>query len=154
MTISHALFSSTRDDWPTPGWLFSELDREFGFTLDAAASLENAKCPTYFTRAQDGLAQPWAPHVVFCNPPYGTRETGRWVAKAFEESERGTTAVLLLPARTDTRWWHDYIEPRVQVRFLRGRLKFEGAEHPAPFPSAVVVFRPPSDPRRRRTRSQ
>lgn len=137
-------FLSTTDEWPTPQFLFKALHAEFGFTLDPAATPENAKCATFFTRFDDGLSQDWRGHVVFLNPPYG-REIGRWVRKAFETSAAGSVVVCLLPARTDTQWWHDYVS-RGEIRFLRGRLRFEGGKHCAPFPSAVVVFRPWATP--------
>lgn len=136
-----AMISSASVEWPTPRALFDQLDREFGFTLDPSATPENAKCARFFTRDDDGLSQPWAPAIVFCNPPYGSRETGRWVAKARQEADRGAVVVLLIPVRTDTRWWHDHIEGRAEVRFLKGRVRFDGAKSSAPFPSAVVVFR-------------
>lgn len=133
-------FSSETDEWATPRFLFEALDAEFGFTLDPAATPVNAKCRRFFTRLEDGLAQNWTGHTVFLNPPYG-REIGLWVRKAFLTAASGSVVVCLLPARTDTRWWHDYVS-RGEVRFLKGRLQFEGGQHCAPFPSAVVVFRP------------
>ena len=133
-------FSSASDEWPTPRYLYEGLTAEFGFTLDPAATVENAKCRCFFTRAEDGLAQDWTGHTVFLNPPYG-RGIGLWVRKAYETAAQGSVVVCLLPARTDTRWWHDYVS-RGEVRFLRGRIRFEGGLHCAPFPSAVVVFRP------------
>jgi phage N-6-adenine-methyltransferase len=134
------------NEWSTPDPLYRSLDHEFGFTLDAAASAENHKCGRYFTVADDGLAQPWT-GAVWCNPPYG-RVIAQWVAKAYAESLAGATVVMLIPARTDTGWWHDYvIDGGAEVRFLRGRLNFGGnrkSGHNAPFPSAVVIFRPPA----------
>ncbi len=126
--------------WETPQAFFDELDTEFGFTLDVCALPENAKCPRYFTPAVDGLKQPWR-GVCWMNPPYG-REIGKWVAKAYESAKEGATVVCLLPARTDTAWWHSYVLEAAEVRFVRGRLRFGDAENSAPFPSAVVVFRP------------
>ena len=136
--ISKALYSSARMDWPTPQALFDDLDLEFGFTLDPCASHENAKCPQYYTAEQDGLAQDWRSERVFCNPPYG-REIAKWVKKC---AEHKGLAVMLIPARTDTAWFHDYIyrKPNVEIRFLRGRVKFEGATSGAPFPSMLVIF--------------
>jgi phage N-6-adenine-methyltransferase len=133
-------FSSATPEWATPHDLFAELDREFSFTLDVAATQENAKCERFFTRKENGLAQQWTGHA-FCNPPYG-REIGGWIAKAWESAESGAcdVVVCLVPARVDTAWWHDYCA-RGEVRFLRGRVRFGGAESGAPFPSAVVVFR-------------
>ena len=133
-------FSSANDGWETPRWLFEGLDSEFGFTLDPCATRASAKCKRYFTIDEDGLAQSWANETVFMNPPYG-RNIARWVKKAFESSQNGATVVCLLPARTDTRWWHDYVM-RGEVRLCRGRLRFGEAKSGAPFPSAVVVFRP------------
>ena len=141
-----ALHSSDRMDWETPQDFFDELDREFGFALDACATPETAKCEWYFTPDDDALKQRWV-GVVYCNPPYG-RAIGEWIKKAREESLRGATVVCLIPARTDTKYWHKYIwnerlhGPRagVQVRLVKGRLKFVGADSSAPFPSAVIVF--------------
>ena len=139
--LNASLFSSKNHAWATPRALFDSLNAEFGpFELDPCASVENAKCERFFTKEQDGLKQEWA-GKVFMNPPYG-REIGAWVKKAFEAAKRGgATVVCLLPARTDTAWWHDYCA-QGEVRFLRGRVKFEGATNSAPFPSAIVVFRP------------
>jgi phage N-6-adenine-methyltransferase len=133
-------FSSKTCLWETPQDFFDELDREFGFTLDVCALPENAKCRRYFSPERDGLKQDWT-GVCWMNPPYG-REIGEWVAKAFESARNGATVVCLLPARTDTAWWHTYVMEATEVRFVRGRLRFGGAENSAPFPSAVVVFRP------------
>ena len=140
MALNEGMFSSKRDDWETPWELYRRLDEEFGFTLDACATPENAKCKRFFAPADDGLAQAWT-GVVWCNPPYG-REIGKWVAKAYEASRGGenATVVCLLPARTDTAWWHDYCA-KGEVRFLRGRVKFVGAKSSAPFPSSIVIFR-------------
>ena len=136
--MNPVMYSSASDNWETPQDFFDALNDEFHFTLDAAASDGNAKCARYFTKVQDGLAQDWT-GVVWCNPPYG-REVGRWVAKAAESAEKGAVVVMLLPARTDTRWFHQYINGRAEVRFVKGRLKFGGAKNSAPFPSMVVVF--------------
>lgn len=136
--MNPVMYSSASDNWETPQDFFDALNAEFHFTLDAAASDENAKCARYFTKEQDGLAQDWM-GVVWCNPPYG-REVGRWVAKASVSAEKGAVVVMLLPARTDTKWFHDYINGRAEVRFVKGRLKFGGAKNSAPFPSMVVVF--------------
>jgi phage N-6-adenine-methyltransferase len=131
-------FSHDSDEWETPQWLFEELSWIYGgFALDPCATPQNAKCTRFFTRAENGLIQPWE-GKVFCNPPYG-REIGRWVEKAYQSSVASALVVCLLPARTDTRWWQDYAR-RGHVWFLRGRLKFGAAENAAPFPSAVVTF--------------
>ena len=131
-------FSSATDLWSTPQDLFDKLDREFGFTLDVCATTENAKCTRFYTKAEDGLAQPWT-GVCWMNPPYG-RTIGNWMAKARKAAKSGATVVALVPARTDTRWWHDYAT-KGEIRFLPGRLRFGGGEHSAPFPSAIVIFR-------------
>ena len=135
------MFSSATDQWATPRWFFNEWDAHFRFELDVCADHTNAKCDRYFNAEDNGLAQEWAPHRCWMNPPYG-REIGRWVKKAYEESQKGATVVCLLPARTDTSWWHDYVIAHGKVTFIRGRLKFGTATNSAPFPSAVVVFYP------------
>jgi site-specific DNA-methyltransferase (adenine-specific) len=134
-------FCSRRDDWSTPSWLFDRLDGYFHFTLDPCSSHKNAKCRRHYTREDDGLKWSWKDEVVFMNPPYG-REIGGWIAKAHRESQAGATVVCLVPARTDTAWWHDYAASG-EVHLVRGRLNFGDGVNSAPFPSAVVVFRPP-----------
>ncbi len=131
-------FSSEKIEWATPRDFFGELDKEFAFELDVCALPENAKCARYFTPEDDGLAQEWR-GKCWMNPPYG-REIGDWMRKAYESSQGGATVVCLVPARTDTAWWHDYAA-NGEIRFIRGRLKFGGAKANAPFPSAVVIFR-------------
>ena len=138
--LAAMLGPAERTDWATPPAFFAGLDKEFGFTLDVAASPHNAKCERYFTSDDDGIQQDWAGEVCWCNPPYG-REIGKWVRKAAQEARRGATTVMLIPSRTDTAWWHDYIEGKAEVRFVRGRIKFVGATENAPFPNAVVIFR-------------
>ena len=133
------MFSSATSLWETPQGFFDMLNMEFGFTLDVCATVENAKCPAYFSPNDDGLSKAWS-GVCWMNPPYG-REVGKWVKKAYEESKKGVTVVGLLPARTDTRWFHEFIHGKAEVRFLRGRLKFGGCKNSAPFPSIVVVWR-------------
>lgn len=137
------MFSSKTDLWETPQEFFDELDREFHFTLDVCALPENTKCSRYYTPEQDGLSQPWE-GVCWCNPPYG-REIGAWVRKALFSSAGGATVVMLLPARTDTRWFHEYIYNKAEIRFIKGRLKFGNSKNSAPFPSMLVVFRPVKD---------
>lgn len=133
------MFSSETDLWETPQEFFNKLDAKFHFTLDVAANDQNHKCERYYTRQQDGLSQPWD-GVIWCNPPYG-REIGKWVEKAYKENcERGTIVVMLLPARTDTRWFHNYIYGKADIQFIKGRLKFGGGKNSAPFPSMVVTY--------------
>lgn len=137
---TEAMFSSKTCEWETPIEFFKELDGKYHFTLDVCATKENAKCARFFTRADDGLAQEWK-GICWMNPPYG-RKIGKWVKKAFETAlQRSGTVVCLLPARTDTAWWHDYCM-KGEITFIRGRLKFGGCDNSAPFPSAVVVFKP------------
>jgi phage N-6-adenine-methyltransferase len=132
-------FSSATDLWATPQQTFDRLNEEFGFETDVCALPSNAKCARFYTPEQNGLSQEWR-GVCWMNPPYG-RAIGKWMCKAYESALTGATVVCLVPARTDTAWWHDYAA-KGEVRFLRGRLKFGGAKNSAPFPSAIVVFRP------------
>ena len=136
------MFSSNTDKWATPQWFFDELNKEFCFTLDPCADESNYKCEKYYTEEQDGLLQDWGGETVFCNPPYGKKETGLWTKKCYEESLKpNTTVVLLIPARTDRKSFHDYIYNKAEIRFVKGRLKFGDGKNPAPFPSMVAVFR-------------
>lgn len=130
------MFSSKSELWETPQAFFDELNREFGFQTDVCALPENAKCESYYTPEQDGLSKEWT-GVCWCNPPYG-RQIGKWVKKAAESK---ATVVMLLPARTDTKWFHDYILPNAEIRFIKGRLKFGGGKNSAPFPSMICIFR-------------
>lgn len=133
------MFSSKTDEWETPQDLFDRLNDKYHFTLDVCATPENAKCPQYFTKQQDGLKQEWI-GICWMNPPYG-RQIGEWVKKAYESSRGGGVIVVcLLPARTDTRWFHNYCT-KGEITFLRGRLKFGQQKNSAPFPSMIVVFR-------------
>ncbi len=140
--INDAMFSSNTNEWATPQAFFDELNKEFDFTLDPCATPQNAKCARYFTKEIDGLAQSWRGEVVFCNPPYG-RDISKWVAKAYVETLSGGAklVVLLIPARTDTAYFHDYIYKKHEIRFVRGRLHFNESKCGAPFPSMVVVMR-------------
>jgi len=135
------MFSSKTDEWSTPQDFFNELNKEFNFTLDPCATPENAKCEKYYTKEDDGLKQDWSGETVFCNPPYG-RAIKDWVKKCYEESKKpNTTVVMLIPARTDTSYFHDYIYHKAkEIRFIRGRLKLGNAKNSAPFPSMVVIF--------------
>jgi site-specific DNA-methyltransferase (adenine-specific) len=135
------LFSSKEEKWETPQTFYDELDSEFHFTLDPAASEDNHKCKLYFTEEDDGLKKSWAGNTVFCNPPY-CRKTGEWVKKAYNESlQADTKVVMLLPSRTDTKWFHEYCLPYGEIRFIKGRLKFGKAKNSAPFASMVVIFK-------------
>lgn len=138
------LFSSRRQDWATPRALFKRLDEEFEFTLDAAATRKNAQVAIFISPEEDALSSDWSKaHVggaVWLNPPYG-RDVGVWLKKAYEESKKGQTVVCLVFARTDTRWFHDFAMRAHEVRLIRGRLRFEGAENSAPAPSCLLIFR-------------
>ena len=138
--INEALFTSNSDEWATPDDFFRELNKEFCFNLDPCASHENHKCNTYYTVDNDGLSRSWGGCRVFCNPPYS--EIDKWVEKAYRESRQDNTLiVLLIPARTDTRYFHNFIYQRAEIRFVKGRLKFGQSKNSAPFPSMVVIFR-------------
>jgi site-specific DNA-methyltransferase (adenine-specific) len=128
-------------DWSTPQDLFDKLNEEFHFTLDPCADALNHKCDKYYTEEQDGLHQDWSGERVFCNPPYG-RSLSKWVEKSYKEVREGKCelVVMLIPARTDTSWFHDYILRGSVIRFVKGRIKFGGAKNNAPFPSMIVVF--------------
>lgn len=137
---TEVMFSSKSDEWATPQTFFDELNKEFNFNLDVCATEENHKCEKYFTMQNDGLSQKWGGYNVWCNPPYS--EIDKWVAKAFYETRNdNTTVVLLIPSRTDTRYFHNYIYQRSEIRFVKGRLKFGDGKNSAPFPSMLVIFR-------------
>lgn len=137
--IPEALTSSNTDEWPTPQWLFDSLNKEFGFNLDPCATKENAKCKRFFTEPDLPLQKDWGTATVFMNPPYSACKD--WMRKAYGAAQDGATVVCLVPSRTDTEWWHEYAM-KGEIRFIRGRLKFGDAENNAPFPSAIIVFRP------------
>lgn len=141
MANIQACLSSKTDNWATPQDFFDNLNEEFHFTLDPCANEENHKCDLFYTKEQDGLTKDWGGHVVFCNPPYG-KEIADWVRYSYEQSQKpNTTVVMLIPASTDTRYFHDYIYGKAEIRFIKGRLKFGDATTAAPFPSMVVVYR-------------
>ena len=140
-TTNGAAFSSNKEDWETPQWLFNELDSVYHFTLDPCSTHQNAKCKKHFTIEENGLIQSWKGETVFVNPPYG-RDIKKWVEKCFDESKHAKI-VMLIPARTDTSYFHDWIYRKAKIRFLRGRLKFEIngiPQNSAPFPSMIVEY--------------
>jgi len=159
--MNKILHSSASMEWATPPEVFKALDDEFHFTLDPCCTDENAKCRTHYTAVVNGLKQPWAPHRVFMNPPYG-RQVGKWIKKAYQESQAGALVVCLIYAKTDTSWWHDYVLPYGEIRFIRGRIHFLGwirdpgqskdlpddqakyhfGPGPATHPSCIVIFKP------------
>lgn len=135
------MFSSATDEWFTPIEFYNVLNAEFNFNLDPCATDINHKCNKYFTKADNGLLQDWGGYNVFCNPPYG-RAIAAWVEKAYKEAKKDNTLiVMLLPARTDTKWFHNFIYNKAEIRFIKGRLKFGGCKTSAPFPSMLVIFR-------------
>lgn len=135
------MFSSKTDEWATPIDFYNKLNEEFHFDLDPCANEYNHKCKKYFTIRDNGIMQSWAGYKVFCNPPYG-REIGRWVEKAYKTNKKyGNLVVMLVPARTDTRWFHEFIYHKAEIRFIQGRLKFSGAKFNAPFPCMVVIYK-------------
>ena len=144
------MFSNKNNAWCTPRDFFNKLNEEFHFTLDPCCMPKSALCKKYYTPDEDGLKQDWSGERVFVNPPYG-REIGKWVKKCYEESQKeNTLVIMLIPSRTDTRYFHDYILGKAELRFIKGRLKFidldyKGKEEdrkmsPAPFPSMIVIF--------------
>mgnify|MGYP002644190540 FL=1 len=137
------MFSSKTDLWATPQDFYDKLNSEFHFTLDPCATPHNAKCVKFYTKEQDGLRKDWGGNTVFCNPPYG-RDIYAWVRKCFMEAQKiNTIVVMLIPARTDTRYFHEFIYHKArEIRFIKGRLKFGDQKNSAPFPSMVVVFQP------------
>lgn len=139
--ISATLFSSRSEEWPTPFDFFAVLDAEFNFTLDPCATMQNAKCRKFFTRENDGLKQTWGNDVVFCNPPYG-RRMREWARKCYDASQKGATVVMLAHSRTDTRWFHDWVYGKAELRFVKGRLRFGDGKQSAPFPSLIAIYRP------------
>jgi len=141
--MNEILFSSKNEEWETPQDLFNELNKEFNFTVDVASSNNNYKLKKYYTVKEDGLLQDWANEIVWCNPPYG-RKIENWVKKA---SESKAMVVMLIPVRTDTKWFHKYIyeKKNVEIRFIKGRLKFGNSKNSAPFPSMIVIFRGGTD---------
>lgn len=138
MPINKGLMSSKSSDWCTPKDFFTMIDDVYKFDLDPCATKENAMCPAYFTKEDDGLTRDWF-GAVYMNPPYG-REIGKWIQKAYEEVQKGNArfVVCLLPARTDTKWFHDYCV-KGEIHFIKGRLKFSNKDS-APFPSMLVKF--------------
>lgn len=145
MTINPAIFSSKKDDWETPQYYFDSLNKRFQFTVDAASSESNHKLPRYWTAEDSGLVKPWAGERVFPNPPYG-RQMVEWMRKCYTEWSSGQCQIIvaLVPARTDTRWFHNFVYKKADLEFLRGRLRFEVcgiSKDAAPFPSMICIYR-------------
>ena len=138
--MNKILFSSNSDEWVTPDSLYSKLNKEFSFNLDPCSTDENTKCIEHFTKKDDGLSKDWGGRRVFCNPPYS--EINKWVEKAYYETcKDNTLVVMLIPSRTDTKYFHNYIYNRTEIRCIKGRLKFSNSKNSAPFPSMIVIFR-------------
>ena len=137
--MDKSLFSSKTVEWETPQDFFDKLNDEFHFTLDPCSTDENAKCEKHYTVEQDGLVQDWTGEIVYCNPPYG-KEMTKWIQKCYQHFIGGGTAVMLIPARTDTKAFHEWIYGKAQLRFVKGRLKFGESKNSAPFPSMFVIY--------------
>jgi phage N-6-adenine-methyltransferase len=140
--INKGLFSSNTEMWGTPKLLFNKLNEEFHFDLDVCAVKENAKCEKFFSPEDDGLNQSWFGNC-FINPPYG-KDIKFWIEKSYKEAlynENVNVVVGLLPARTDTQYFHNYIYNKAEIRFIKGRLKFNDGKGSAPFPSMIVIWR-------------
>lgn len=141
--MNDIVLSSTRTDWATPRAFFAAMHAEFSFDIDVCANAENACLPRYWTETDDALSQDWSGLTCWMNPPYSNSGLKKWLKKAYDESRKGAVVVCLIPARTETAWWHDYVIRATEIRFIRGRLQFGGGTgngHNATFPSAVVVF--------------
>lgn len=136
--VDQSWFNAKSVEYETPDNIWHPLDKEFGFTLDVAATPGNAKCKKYYTAADDGLKQDWS-GVCWMNPPYG-RVMKTWVRKAHSEWKRGVTVVALIPARTNTGWWHDCVQDIATVRFIRGEVAFKGFERGLWMPMCVVIW--------------
>jgi phage N-6-adenine-methyltransferase len=136
-----AKFSSERPDWRTPRWLFDKLAAHYQFSIDLAASADNALLPRFYTEQDSAFLHSWQGETAFLNPPYG-RELAGWCERAeYAARRQGAVIVALLPVRTGVKWWHEYIAHKATVMFLKGRLKFDGVAFNAPFDSAIVVWR-------------
>ena len=144
MTFNKVMFSSLSDEWRTPQSLFDKLDKEFKFKLDPCSNEHYCLTQRTITKEENGLEHNWLfqgkPQSVFVNPPYG-KEIDKWMKKGYEESLKGNVVVMIIPSRTDTKWWHNYVMKAKEIRFIKGRLKFSGHKNSAPFPSCVVIFR-------------
>jgi len=142
--LTSGLFTSRSEEWETPNYVYLPLNSEFKFQVDVCATTENAKCKIYFDKSVDGLKSEWSPFRCWMNPPYG-REISKWMKKAFTESQRGALVVCLIPSRTDTKWWHNWVMKSSEVRFVSGRINFSTSKNSAPFPSCIVIYYPELD---------
>lgn len=139
MSLNLGMYTSDQTEWETPQLLFDAYNDIYNFTIDVCAQPFNTKVDRYYTPEDDGLSQSWSGEVVWMNPPYGT-EVPKWTLKAAKERKRAIAIVALLPARTDTAWWHDNVAPYSELHFLRGRLSFDNTRGTAPFPSVIAIY--------------
>lgn len=146
--LTSGLFTSRTEEWGTPDYVFLPLNKEFDFQVDVCATSENTKCKVFFNKSVDGLKREWSPFRCWMNPPYG-KSISKWMKKAFEESQRGALVVSLIPSRTDTRWWHEWVMKSAEVRFISGRVNFsnqsakgQNSKQSAPFPSCIAIYFP------------
>lgn len=141
--MSEKIYHSSKSvEWATPQDFFEKYNKQFQFTLDVCATKQNAKCLFYFDKEINGLIKSWGRNVCWMNPPYGRNETALWIRKAYMASLKGATVVCLVPARTDTKWFHIYVLGHAKIEWVKGRLKFGGSKNAAPFPSMVCIFTP------------
>jgi site-specific DNA-methyltransferase (adenine-specific) len=139
--LTSGLFTSRTEEWETPYHVFSAINAEYQFQVDVCATSENTKCKVYFDKTDDGLQKEWSPYRCWMNPPYG-KNISKWMKKAFEESQRGSLVVCLVPSRTDTKWWHDWVMRASEIRFISGRISFGNQKQSAPFPSCIIIYYP------------
>lgn len=139
--LNRSLFTSRSEEWETPQYVFRPLETEFHFEVDVCATSENAKCRAFFDKTVDGLKREWSPFRCWMNPPYGSK-IASWVKKAYYESRRGALVVCLLPSRTDTQWWHNWVMKADEIRFIVGRISFGNSQQSAPFPSCIAIYYP------------
>lgn len=139
--LTKGMFTSRTEEWATPQYVFDWLDKQFHFTLDVCATDSNSKCDNYITKEENGLTTDWGAEICFMNPPYG-REIYKWMHKAMESAKKGATVICLVPARTDTKWFHETAMNADEIWFIKGRLKFGNGKQSAPFPSCIIIFKP------------
>jgi site-specific DNA-methyltransferase (adenine-specific) len=139
--LTSGLFTSRTEEWETPDYVFLSLKKEFDFQVDVCATSKNAKCKIFFDLSVDGLKREWSPFRCWMNPPYG-RNIAKWMKKAYDESRRGALVVCLIPSRTDTKWWHEWVMKASEIRFIIGRISFGNSKNSAPFPSCIVIYYP------------
>ena len=143
MIVNSQLAQSTgcenKDKWATPECLFDRLNKRFGFTLDPCCEIHTAKCDKFYTEKENGLIQDWTGEVVFCNPPYSRERIPLWMKKCADEAQKGVKIVALIPVSSSSAWWHKYVWNNAKIEFIKGRVRFEGAPHTAPFSSCLAM---------------